>query len=308
VLILVWGLAGDRPLARVRAEVERARAPFVFADQARVLDMSVRLEVGARVGGSLRLGEGRVDLGDVTAAYLRPHDSSRLPAVLREGPPAARRALAVDDALLAWSEVTPALVLNRPEAMAENGSKPLQLAHLAALGFRVPDTLVTTDPDAARRFWERHGTVVYKSVSSARSKVARLGTRHLGRLRDVAWCPTQFQQYVAGLDVRVHVIGDEVFAAAILSSADDYRYAAEQGCRAEVLPWRLPFGLDARCRELAQALCLPVAGIDLRWTPEGEWFCFEVNPSPAFAFYEAATGQPLAAAIAHLLMTAPGST
>jgi D-alanine-D-alanine ligase-like ATP-grasp enzyme len=46
---------------------------------------------------------------------------------------------------------------------------------------------------------------------------------------------------------------------------------------------------------------LHVAGIDLRRTPDGEWYCFEVNPSPAFLYYETATGLPIAAAIARIL-------
>jgi D-alanine-D-alanine ligase-like ATP-grasp enzyme len=46
---------------------------------------------------------------------------------------------------------------------------------------------------------------------------------------------------------------------------------------------------------------LPVAGIDLRDHPAGKWFCFEVNPSPAFSYYEHETGQPIAAAVARFL-------
>jgi len=52
---------------------------------------------------------------------------------------------------------------------------------------------------------------------------------------------------------------------------------------------------------LAASLDLVVAGIDLRRTPDGEWYCFEVNPSPAFSYYESATHQPISAAIAALL-------
>ena len=52
---------------------------------------------------------------------------------------------------------------------------------------------------------------------------------------------------------------------------------------------------------------LHVAGIDLRRTPDGEWFCFEVNPSPAFLYYETATGLPIAAAIAQLLVNSAGN-
>ena len=46
---------------------------------------------------------------------------------------------------------------------------------------------------------------------------------------------------------------------------------------------------------------LLVAGIDLRRTVNGEWYCFEANPSPGFTFYEQATGWPMADAIAQLL-------
>ena len=47
-----------------------------------------------------------------------------------------------------------------------------------------------------------------------------------------------------------------------------------------------------------------LAALDLRRTPDGEWYCFEVNPSPGFTYYESNTGQPIAAAIAGLLTAA----
>jgi len=59
--------------------------------------------------------------------------------------------------------------------------------------------------------------------------------------------------------------------------------------------------LADRCRAMAAGMHLAVAGIDLRRTPDERWICFEVNPSPAFSYYEQATGQPIAQAIAQLL-------
>jgi glutathione synthase/RimK-type ligase-like ATP-grasp enzyme len=165
--------------------------------------------------------------------------------------------------------------------MASNRSKPYQSALLRALGFRVPATLVTTDPLAAREFWRRHGDVIYKSVSGVRSVVAQLTDDHSARLDDVANCPTQFQRRIAGVDHRVHVVGDEVFACAVYCEADDYRYAAARGSAVDMAACSLPDELESRCRGAAHALGLAVAGIDLRQTPAGEC-CFEVNPSPAF--------------------------
>ena len=55
---------------------------------------------------------------------------------------------------------------------------------------------------------------------------------------------------------------------------------------------------------MASGMSLVVAGIDLRRAPDARWFCFEVNPSPAFVYYEEATGQPIGNAIARLLVRA----
>jgi len=57
----------------------------------------------------------------------------------------------------------------------------------------------------------------------------------------------------------------------------------------------------ARTRSLVAALGLALAGVDLRRTPDGQWFCFEVNPSPGFTFYEPEDERPVADAIARLL-------
>lgn len=59
--------------------------------------------------------------------------------------------------------------------------------------------------------------------------------------------------------------------------------------------------MERKCRELAIALNLPLAEIDRRRTLVGEWYCFEVNPSPGFTDDEQMTGAPIARAIARLL-------
>jgi glutathione synthase/RimK-type ligase-like ATP-grasp enzyme len=98
------------------------------------------------------------------------------------------------------------------------------------------------------------------------------------------------------------VVGTAAFATAILSEATDYRYATRQvGTAADLEAIQLPEDLEQRCIELAGTLELPLAGIDLKITPEGRVYCFEVNPSPAFSYYEANTGQPIAQAIATYL-------
>jgi glutathione synthase/RimK-type ligase-like ATP-grasp enzyme len=307
-MILLWGISSDGPLASVRAALERAGTPVAFLDQQAVLQSKIDLRVDGRVGGRLKTQAGMLDLSRIQAVYFRPYDTRKLPSLAGSKPDSrpVQKAFSFENALTSWLELTPALVLNRPSAMASNNSKPYQLGLIRAAGLEVPETLVTTDPSAAVAFQQRHGSVIYKSVSGVRSIVTRLGPEHRERLEDIANCPTQFQQYIDGTDVRVHVVGEEIFGCEIRSSADDYRYPDRQAANVEVQSCEVPAEVSDQCVCLARSLNLPLAGIDFRRTRSGQWVCFEANPSPGFTFYEQAAGQPISEAVARLLVRGLG--
>jgi glutathione synthase/RimK-type ligase-like ATP-grasp enzyme len=300
-MILLWGVEDDAPLAAVRRALASIGAPVFFLDQARTGKTEIDLAVGDGVTGEIRLGGARCDLARVAAIYLRCYNARAVTPGADRDEALARHSDRLDQIMSAFLDVTAARVVNPAEAMATNGSKPYQSAIIAAHGFAVPSTLITSDPDEVAEFAARHGEIIYKSISGVRSIVTRLRPEHADRLADLVWCPTQFQQYVPGRDYRVHVAGEAVFAAEIVSDADDYRYAARQGEDATIHASRVPLFLEERCRTLAAALGFVLAGIDLRLTPQGEWYCFEVNPSPAFTYYASATEQPIAQAVAELL-------
>lgn len=298
-MILLWGLPGDDPLDAIASALARDQAEHILLDQRQLLDQAIEVKLDATLDGVLWTGSHRLALAAVTALYIRVSDSRAL--LSTTDPPARTRALEVETTLCAWADEAPLRVINRPSAMASNSSKPYQAALILRAGFLVPDTLVTTDPEAAIEFWDRHEQVVYKSLSDVRSVVSRLRSPHRERLRDVLWCPTQFQAYVPGTDHRVHVVGDDIFATEVVSDADDYRYALRQGTTCELRATTLPAEVADQAFEAARALKLPVCGIDLRRTPAGAWYCFEVNPSPCFTYYEYHTGQPITDAVAAFL-------
>jgi glutathione synthase/RimK-type ligase-like ATP-grasp enzyme len=297
-MILLWGLPGDDPFDAVTAALAARRADFAVVDQREVLQQRLQLEGGDGLETSVWSGDRRFALSEVRAFYARVYDSLRLKKVASATQEVRAGVQRFENGFWAWADQADARIVNRPSAMASNGSKPYQTALIERLGFHVPETLITTDPRAAAEFWERHGQVVYKSVSSVRSIVCRLTEAHRARLEDVTWCPTQFQAYVPGRDHRVHVVGDEVFPVEVVSDADDYRYASAQGASCELFATALPIEVADRARAVAKALDLPVCGIDLRRTPDDRWYCFEANPSPCFTYYERQTGQPIAAALA----------
>ncbi|MGA2597914.1 MAG: RimK domain-containing protein ATP-grasp [Bryobacteraceae bacterium] len=302
-MILIWSVLGDSVAAAVAAAVERLGSEFRFFDQHDAAKAELEISVGLGVTGWLRLPNGHLKLEEISGVYVRPHESRRLPAMAGAADAILRRAAILDQALLGWSEIAPARILNRPSAMASNNSKPYQSSLIQAQGFAIPETLVTTDKDALEAFWEKHGSIVYKSISGVRSIVTRMTPAHRQRFAVLANCPTQFQQWIPGTDFRAHVVGRDVFACRVESSATDYRYPCCEEDAPKIQAQDFPDDIRERCVGLAASLGLLLAGIDLRRTPDNRWFCFEVNPSPAFTYYEQLSGQPIADAVARLLAT-----
>jgi glutathione synthase/RimK-type ligase-like ATP-grasp enzyme len=143
--------------------------------------------------------------------------------------------------------------------------------------------------------------VIYKSTSSVRSIVQMLDATRMYELERIRYLPTQFQAFVPGTNIRVHVVGSALFATEIQTEAVDYRYAGRDGLTIEMAPTVLPTAVAERCYRLAQLLQLPLCGIDLKRRPDGAYYCFEVNPSPGYSYYQEQTGQNIAEAIVHYL-------
>lgn len=308
-MILVYGGLADRVTELVCARLLACGYEFHLVDTA---VYPTGYDLAWRWRGSIPegyiAGDGwRVELDELTGVYARyagPEARIQPEDIAPDLTPSlyAER----DTGLAALFEDLPCTVVNRMAGGVSNHSKPLQGLHVRACGLLTPPTLVTSDPDAAREFYDRHGQeVIYKSLSGIRSIVRRLSDEQLARLPLLRHGPSQFQAFIPGDDVRVHTVGDQLFATRVVSEAVDYRYARREGKQVAMEPANLPPHVVRGCLELARRMDLLLAGIDLRETPDGEYYCFEVNPSPGFLYYEQATGQPISAALADLLHADP---
>jgi glutathione synthase/RimK-type ligase-like ATP-grasp enzyme len=253
--------------------------------------------------GYISTADWTLDLADISGAFVRfVGPEGRRPA---DGiAPEFRSAMdfEFDTGLMALIEDLPCVVVNHIAGGMSNNSKPYQALFVRQAGLLTPPTLVTNDASAARAFIDEFGgEVVYKSLSGIRSIVRLIGPETTARLRFLRHGPAQFQRYIPGANVRVHTVGDALFATRVESDAVDYRYARREGRTVEMEPTTLPASIEESCHRLAAALGLELAGIDLKETPDGEFYCFEVNPSPGFLYYEQHTRQPISAAVADLL-------
>jgi hypothetical protein len=260
-------------------------------------------------GAHFTLSTGQVDLAQVDAIWFR---RPVLPRVSGEGERAVWAAREAREALDGVWRTYPGRFVNRPECNQRASVKPEQLVRAARLGFTVPETLVTNEPDEAVAFLAAHPRAVAKPLFSGRvpdgdseglffttllDDAARTAAASLGPE------PYLFQDFVdKEYDVRVTVIGDQVFAARIDSqTSDEARVDWRKGAQASAHSVeRLPDEVNERCLALLREYGLSFGAIDLA-AVDGDYVFFEINPNGQWAWVEQLTGLPLRAAMADLL-------
>ena len=198
--------------------------------------------------------------------------------------------------------------VNDPKRDEIASRKAYQLAVAAQVGMRVPETLVTSDPAEATAFVEanRKERVIFKTFSCTHEiwrETRLLRDEELALLDNVRFAPVIFQEYVeAEADLRITVVGDELFAAAIDSRDTDYPVDFRMSLgQADVQAVELPEHVVRDLRTFMSRLGLAYGAIDMRRTPSGEYVFLEINTAGEFLFVEDRTGQPIARAVATLL-------
>ena len=197
---------------------------------------------------------------------------------------------------------------------AENKQRQLRLA--ARAGLRVPRTLVTNDPAAARQFFaETHGKTVAKllrplavSMDAATPFVYtnRIREEDLAGAETLRHCPMVFQELIPkAYELRVAYVGGEAFAGALDASGSsrghtDWRRAAPNECRWQKA--RLPAEVSSGLQALMSELGLVFGAIDLICASSGEHVFLEVNPGGEWGMLERDLGLPISEAIAEALL------
>jgi glutathione synthase/RimK-type ligase-like ATP-grasp enzyme len=292
-------------LAECGAQVEL----LDLADYPGKLTLTLAFGGGKRRFQLRRPGEGELDLEAVRAVWWRRPSAFVLPETLRD--PAHRR-LALSEASTAFHgayESLNALWINPPARDAVASHKPYQLALAQGLGLEIPQTVMTSDPEEARAFWrECDGDVIYKqfiALPEAWSETRKLGEAET-KVTDAAirLAPVIFQRRVEAVaDLRVTIIDDEVFAAAVDVRDLAYDVDVRMNLEAKHVAHDLPDDVAEQLRAMMRRLGLVYGAIDLRLTEDGRYVFLEINPAGQFLYVEQSTGQPITAALAARLAT-----
>lgn len=221
--------------------------------------------------------------------------------------------------LRALPEVMGVPWINTPSAIERAAAKPLQLAVAQRLGFIIPSTVIGNDPGVATDLVEAlsPSDLVMKSVDMPYVKIdeeevsrnlilytSRLSQQEFSKhsLR-VASCPIILQSLVEKqFDVRVTVVGEQVFSAAIFSDPGDRRVDwRHYDRRTWYQPHSLPREITHRCVGIVQEFHLALGCIDLGYTVDGRYVFFEMNPNGQWLASEMLAGLPISDSLSELL-------
>ncbi|MGH1143104.1 ATP-grasp domain-containing protein [Bacillus pseudomycoides] len=186
----------------------------------------------------------------------------------------------------------PGVVINRPSRLLLNYSKPLQMTGILNSRSTVIKAIPTLLTNLLTELIKAPANeTIVKSISDMRSEVVDLTDQRLQHNGDSLDCPVQLQPKLQGINIRVHICGEAVYAVRIDADAVDYRYGKELSMK-----WaELPQEIESWCVQLAKREGLEFAGIDLLYQEKNDYYwCFEINPMPGYAYFEQyAGGEPV---------------
>ncbi len=200
--------------------------------------------------------------------------------------------------------------VNHPSATFASENKLLQLKYADQIGLHTPDTYVTNSNHLSLNEKELY---IVKSLDTA---VLRVDNREAFVYSNIVstneiynsplnLAPLVIQNYIGTnsikIDVRVTVIGEEIFAVRILKDgrgiSGDWRREKDD---IEYLHFQLPDDIELKCRSLLKKLGLKFGAIDLIEC-DSEFFFLEINPTGEWAWLVESATLPIHERICDLL-------
>ncbi|MGI5403025.1 ATP-grasp ribosomal peptide maturase [Streptomyces sp. CA-135486] len=314
--VLVVTRLDDITADTVICELNRRKVPVVRLDPGNFPDTVTVTSAFDSCGpsGMLRTATRAMDVGDVRSVYWR-----------RPNPYAAPEGIAGQDARWCAEEARYGLggllgalpgahYVNHPWRNRDAEYKPAQLATAARCGLTIPPTVITNEPDEARRFADEYEPVIYKPlretnylddhgraltvwIDDVRADQLGDGTAHTAHL---------FQQRVNKIaDIRMTVVGDRPFPVRIDGSPGvDWRRHYES------LTYTLldaPPDVAEGVRAYLDAFGLTFGAFDFGLDIDGRWWFYECNPNGQWAWFPEPITRQITAAIADQLHNPPGA-
>jgi len=191
--------------------------------------------------------------------------------------------------------------LSNPRSLEQARKKLFQLKLARELGFLIPETIVTNDPNRVREFFKIHDTkIIFKALyyeflnygdRAFNIPTTLITEKHLDKLELVKKMPSLFQKFIEKeYELRVTIVENKVFAVKIDSQANPLT----------IVDWRHPECIDKLsyvavefssevsdcCKRMMKQLGLVFGAFDFIMSKDGKLYFLEVNPNGQWYWLE----------------------
>lgn len=197
--------------------------------------------------------------------------------------------------------------------IAEN--KLYQLSLAAQIGFKLPDTIVTSDPSRIKSFYQKYKkNIIVKLLTSSPIVdhvlcTNRVTAEYLKQIDSVRMSPSIFQECISKeYELRITIVGDKIFPVKIYSQEDsktslDWRKEPKlNDFDVRMEQTILPVEIEQHIRQYMKAIKLRFGCIDMIFTKNREYVFLEINPNGQWYFVQLHAEAEIAKAIANLLI------
>lgn len=261
-------------------------------------DAKVVYEVGKKgVRGTLHCGKKSTQMGKISVIWYR---RLLLPPDTKVYEPAAIPYVRHESRhfLEGVFYALPVPWVNPLHAVYIGERKLYQLKVAKECGFRIPETVVSTDRASLKKFVKKHEQVVCKPVYSGLQLMpgAQGGgysvythifrPEHLEDEVGVRHCPTYLQQLIDKVaDIRVTIFGERLYAVSIKGKQGllDWR---RPGTKLTYSNTRLSDEMTGACHRLLERLGLVYGALDFVIDHSGKYYFLEINPAGEWAWLD----------------------
>jgi glutathione synthase/RimK-type ligase-like ATP-grasp enzyme len=315
--VLILGSSTDIESDLVGVELFRRGIDYVRLN---VEDIPLALGVSYSVGRhsvaqhQIKLGPTIVDLSDISVVWLRNFEFSPTDFFYNS--------LNAEFIRQHWNDAIQILHnglscewISSPGSIYRASNRMTQLEFASNIGFNVPATLITNDPDRARSFYYEHGEdVILKPLHHHSIEIQdklysiyvhAVSNDDLTKFGDLQYAPCIFQEKLSKRsEIRVTVVGEQVFAVQIDSTSDPAAKDDIHRARLASLPKR-PIQLTEedklKCIKIISCLGLKYGAIDLVVGEDNRMTFLEINPTGDWYYIERQTKIQITKAVVDLI-------
>jgi glutathione synthase/RimK-type ligase-like ATP-grasp enzyme len=227
----------------------------------------------------------------------------------------------------AWENVLPIFLnnlkcnwINNPQSTIQSIDRAKQLTIAKSLGFDIPNTLITNDPEVMLNFYNTHNkNIIAKSVYNHsieyKGKIYSTFTRKITehevfKINDLVYVPYIFQENISRKsELRITVVKDKVFAAKLGTGfilqghddEDDDEYHRHHSPKLPIIPIDMPKSFNKKCIKLLELLGLQYGAMDFIIDKDNNIFFLEINPTGDWYGIEKKTKLPITRAVVSLI-------